>query len=79
MGRAAPPSCQLGLVTQLPLPPPPSTHHLTLRASSPTVAALGEGVSFHKLACRVTLALAPTPGPLYPSPTTTTTPSLQGL
>ena len=44
-GRAAPPSCQLGLVTQLPIPSPrpPSTHHLTLRAFSPTVAAMGEG------------------------------------
>lgn len=65
---AAPPSCQLGLVIQLPLPPPPCTHHLTLRAFSPTVAAMGEGVSFHKPACRVTLALAPTLGPLYPKP-----------
>lgn len=43
MGQDAPPQGQLGLVTQLPLPPPPSAHHLTLRAFSPTVATLGEG------------------------------------
>lgn len=50
----------------------PSTHHLTLRAFSPTVAAMGEGASFHKAACGVTLAHALAPA-FVPRPTRSAT------
>lgn len=66
-GRAALPACQLGLVTQLPLPPP-SSHHLTLRAFSPMVAALGEGVELSHACLRGDLGPRSHSIPEQPSP-----------
>lgn len=67
-GRAAPPSCQLGLVTQLPLPPPrpPSTLHLTLRYFSPTVASMGEGAQLSQACLRGDLGPCSHTTPTHP-------------
>lgn len=69
-GRTAQPSCQFGLVTQLPLPPPPSH-------SPPDLEGLlshggchgGRGLGFHKPACGGDLGpRSHTEGPRSPSP-----------